>query len=302
MDVLTDVLSTLQLTGSLYFRTELAAPWGMRFAPPMPAMFHVVAEGTGWLTMDDEATSRPLQAGEVVLLPHGDGHALSDDPASPLVAIPIDATPRRACQVLRYGEQPAALLLCGTFHFGHPRSHPLLALLPPVIHLPGAASAELAATLTAIGTESGVPRPGAETILRRLADVLFVQIIRAWIEGQPPAWAAGGWLGALRDPQIGAALGAMHRQPAHPWTVAELAQVAALSRTSFATRFAALVGAPPAQYLTRWRMHLATLALRQEPIGLLEVAHRVGYDSEAALSKAFKREFGMPPGTYRRLA
>jgi AraC-like DNA-binding protein len=302
MDVLTDVLNTLQLAGSLYCRTDLSLPWGMRFAPPLPAMFHVVDQGMGWLKLDSEDTYRHLKAGEVVLLPHGDGHALSDHQDSPLVDILIEDSARHECQALRFGNSPSARVLCGMFHFENPRGHPLLTLLPKVIHLSVATSLELVATLRTIGVESSMQRPGSETILRRLADILFVQIIRGWIECQPAEWTAGGWLGALRDPQIGVALELMHRQPERAWTVAGLAKEVSMSRTAFAMRFAALVGEPPTHYLTRWRIHTAAMVLKHERTSVLDVARRVGYESEAAFCKAFKREVGTTPGRYRRSA
>jgi transcriptional regulator GlxA family with amidase domain len=179
--------------------------------------------------------------------------------------------------------------------------HPLLPVLPKVIALrarDGHAAAWLAPTLSFLAAEAGTELPGARTVVSRLADILFIQVVRAHLGSAPEQ--VSGWLGALRDPQIGSALGCMHEDPAHPWTVEALAQRVAMSRSTFAARFAEIVGEPPLHYLTRWRMQKARSLLREGRVPLSEVAARVGYDSEAAFSKAFKRAVGEAPGAYRR--
>jgi AraC-like DNA-binding protein len=171
-------------------------------------------------------------------------------------------------------------------------------LLPDVVYLP-AGTERLQTTLTVLATEAREPRIGGEAVLTRLADIIVIQAIRAWIEGDPAAEV--GWFGALRDPQIGRAITLIHRNPGRDWTVASLARELNMSRSSFAARFTALVGEPAMAYLTRWRMQIAMAALRDEPTTVAQLADRLGYHSEAAFARMFKRHTGMPPGSVRRL-
>jgi AraC-like DNA-binding protein len=193
------------------------------------------------------------------------------------------------------------LMTCGSFQFENGDHNPLLSLLPPLLHIPGGRARLtewLEPTLRMLAHEARHPRHGSETLISRLIDIIFVQAVRAWVEDQPHD--QGGWLGALRDQQIGAALGLIHREPHRDWSVAELAREVAMSRSIFAARFNSLVGAPPLTYLTRWRLRQAARMLAEERLSVGETALRVGYESEAAFSKAFKREFGQPPMAYRR--
>jgi AraC-like DNA-binding protein len=187
---------------------------------------------------------------------------------------------------------------CGSFEFQSPAESPLLSLLPPLIHIRGEAEEWLASALQLLVYEARHARPGAKAMISRLTDVIFVQAVRIWMANQPADEA--GWLGALRDPRIGAALGLIHRAPERAWSVSALAREVAMSRSPFAARFTALVGEPPLAYLTRWRMHLAMSLLRSDTLSVSEVARRVGYESAAAFSKAFKRRFGLAPGASRR--
>lgn len=199
------------------------------------------------------------------------------------------------------GEGAETRLVCGSFRFERRDAHPLLELLPPLIHLrPAEAPAAewLEATLRFLAWETREAKPGTETIVSRLTDVVFVQVLRAWIEALPEG--RGGWLGALRDRQVGAALALVHRAPERDFTNASLAAAVGMSRSRFAARFSALVGEPPLAYVSRWRLETAAGLLRDGALSLGEVAERVGYDSEAAFSKAFRRRFGSPPGAYRR--
>jgi len=196
-----------------------------------------------------------------------------------------------------------ATLVTGSFHFEDRRNNPLLSVLPNLIVLPGEMSRNvhwLEPTLKFIACEAASGRPGAQTVVSRLADVLFIQIVRGYLATLPPG--ASGWLGALGDAQIGAALGLIHQSPELDWTVQSLAARVAMSRSAFASRFARLVGEPPLAYVTRWRMQKAAGLLRQSSATLADIAERVGYDSEAAFSKAFKRTVGSAPGAYRRAA
>lgn len=305
-DVLTTVMDALRLRSRVFCRSELRAPWGMTLRRSDYAHFHVVERGGAWLRVDGEAPLA-LAAGDLVVVPHGAGHVLADTPdrpARPLAELVGERASGGGCTVVRGdGTGPETQLVCGAFAFERPDAHPLLELLPPLVHLRPAASAAsewLDATLRFLAWETREARPGTETIVSRLTDVLFVQVLRAWIETLP--LGAGGWLGALRDRQVAAALGAIHRSPERSWTNESLAAQAGMSRSRFAARFAALVGEPPAAYLTRWRLERAAALLQEGELGLAEIAGQVGYESEASFGKAFRRRFGTPPGAYRRAA
>lgn len=199
------------------------------------------------------------------------------------------------------GSGGTTLLHCGLFDIDPQRGYPLLTMLPSVIHIKGAdghAAPWLDMTLRFLASEVAAERPGRELVLRRLTDMLFIQVVRSWAEtdGAP----SHGWLAALRDPQIGAAIALIHRRPEHAWTVAKLAAAVHMSRSAFAARFAQLVGDPPLRYLRRWRMQKAMDLLRHSERRVAEVAVAVGYESEVAFSQAFKREVGYAPQDYRR--
>ena len=303
MDILTDVLNTLELKGWLSSRRELAPPWRYDFAASKDSMFHVLSYGDAYLQVEGEEAPIRVEDGDVVLFPTGHPHSLYDDPASPLTRlVHLDYNPQRGHQVVdREGEGPKPLLLCGAFHFEYPHDFPLLHRLPKLIHIPGAQgrmAPGFADIVRLIARESASPQPGAEVVLRRLTELLFIQVIRLWIDQQ--AEASVGWVGALRDQPISAALGLIHQSPEYRWTVKELAEAAALSRSAFSARFSELVGEPPLTYLTRWRMLRATRLLKNE-VRMETIAELLGYESEAAFRKAFKREVGLPPARYRKL-
>jgi AraC-like DNA-binding protein len=185
--------------------------------------------------------------------------------------------------------------------FDHPAAHHLVSLLPRVIHIKGSSSPRMEwirSTLRLMAAEAKELRPGGETVITRLSDILVIQAIRSWIEQDSDA--RSGWLGALQDRQIGTAIALIHREPARPWTVSSLAAEAAMSRSAFAARFTELVGEPAMRYVARWRMHVARAWLEDEDVRLGEMAGRLGYRSEAAFSRAFKRVTGTPPGAVRR--
>jgi transcriptional regulator GlxA family with amidase domain len=194
-------------------------------------------------------------------------------------------------------------MVCGAVRFDHPAARHLIGLLPGLIHVEAADSPHMEwiqSTIRFIATEAKELRPGGETVITRLADILVIQAIRAWIERDPAART--GWLGALRDPQIGRAIMLIHREPARDWSVASLAHEVAMSRSAFAARFTELTGEPPMHYVTRWRMYTALTWLGEDNAGLGELAFRLGYQSEAAFSRAFKRVIGVSPGIARRQA
>jgi AraC-like DNA-binding protein len=302
MDILTDVLNTFELKGWLSSRRELAPPWRYDFAASRDSIFHVLSLGGAYLQVDGEPEPIRVGDGDVVLFPTGHPHSLYDDPKSPQTRlVHLDYHPQRGYQVVNgEGEGPKPLLLCGAFHFEYPNDFPLLHRLPKLIHISGAqgrVEQAFADLVNLIARESASQRSGADIMLRRLTELLFIQTIRLWIDQQ--AESSVGWVGALRDQPISAALGLIHQSPERRWTVKELADAAALSRSAFSSRFTELVGEPPMTYLTRWRMLRATRLLKNE-VGTDIIADRLGYESEAAFRKAFKREIGVPPAQYRR--
>ena len=303
MDVLTDVLNTLELKGWLSSRRELAPPWHYDFAASKDSMFHVLSFGGAYLQVEGEEEPIRVEDGDVVLFPTGHPHSLYDDPTSPLTrVVHLDYNPQRGYEVVdREGEGSKLLLLCGAFHFEYPNDFPLLQRLPKLIHIPGARGRMeqgFADIVRLIARESASQQPGAEVVLRRLTELLFIQVIRLWIAQQ--AEASVGWVGALRDQPISEALGLIHQSPERRWKVKDLAEAAALSRSAFSARFTELVGEPPLTYLTRWRMLRATRLIKNE-VRMETIAELLGYESEAAFRKAFKREVGLPPARYRKL-
>ena len=303
MDVLTDVLNTLELKGWLSSRRDLTPPWRYDFAASKDSMFHVLSLGGAYLHVEGEAEPIRVEDGDVVLFPTGHPHSLYDDPTSPLTRlVHLDYDPQRAHHlVYSEGEGPKPLLLCGAFHFEYPHDFPLLHRLPKLIHIPGAQvrmDKGFADLVRFIARESASQQPGAQVMLRRLTELLFIQVIRLWIDQQ--AEMSVGWVGALRDQPINSALSLIHESPERQWKVNDLAKVAALSRSAFSARFTELVGEPPMTYLTRWRMLRATRLLKNE-VRMETIAERLGYKSEVAFRKAFKREVGIPPAQYRKL-
>jgi AraC-like DNA-binding protein len=194
-------------------------------------------------------------------------------------------------------------MICGAVRFDHPAALDLINLLPACIHVEGSHSPEMEwvqSTLRLITAEASEMRPGGETVITRLSDIIVIQAIRSWIARDPAAKT--GWLGALRDKQIGAAIALIHRHPAQEWSVASLADEVAMSRSAFAARFTELVGEPVMHYVTRWRMHVAMSRIRNEGATVGELAMGLGYSSEAAFSRAFKRITGFSPGSVKRKA
>jgi AraC-like DNA-binding protein len=304
MDVLTDVLNALELKGWLGSRTEVAAPWRFDFLVSQDSTFHIFNFGGGYLRVEGDPTPLRVEDGDVVVFPHGHAHTIYDELASPLTqaAVRLDYDAHGEYEIFPFeGEGTKTVLLCGAFHFENPDDYPLLQCLPNVIHIPGEQGRMVegfANIVSLITYESASRQAGTATMLRRLTEMLFIQVIRVWIEQQ--AEASRGWLAALRDQPISTALGLIHQSPEHGWKVEELADAVALSRSAFASRFTHFVGQPPMQYLTRWRMHMATHLLKNE-VEMGKIAQQLGYASEVAFRKAFKREVGIPPARYRKL-
>ena len=303
MDVLTDVLNMLELKGWLSSRRELTPPWRYDFAASKDSMFHVLSFGGAYLQLEGEGEPIRVEDGDVLLFPTGHPHSLHDDPTSPLTRlVHLDYNAQRGHQVVNHeGEGSTLLMLCGAFHFEYPNDFPLLHRLPKLIHIGGAQGRMeqgFADIVRLIARESASEQPGTQVMLRRLTELLFIQVIRLWIAQQ--AEASVGWVRALRDQPISAALGLIHQSPERNWTVKELADAAALSRSAFSARFTQLVGEPPMAYLTRWRMLRAQRLLKNK-VSMETIAELLGYESEAAFRKAFKREIGIPPARYRKL-
>ncbi|MFF3569840.1 AraC family transcriptional regulator [Nocardia jiangxiensis] len=292
MDVLSDAVAAMRIGQPHSNRTELRAPWGIRFPAQRGAGFHVVLQGACWLIPVQGDPIR-LVVGDVAFIPHELGHAIADSLDTPLrEPSEADDSP--------LGE-PTTVLLCGAYLLDQNRVHPLLAELPEVVHLPARVGRHptLRGAIDLLGRELDAdPLPGAPGVLPPLLEVLLLYILRAWHEEQS-ARDDTGWAAALRDPDLAPALQAMHQDPASPWTVQRLGSLAGLSRSAFAQRFTATVGMPPQTYLTWWRMTLSARMLREADLPLRSVAARVGYVSEYAFAKAFKREFGTAPGHYR---
>lgn len=304
-DPLGEALHFLRMSGTFYARSEFTAPWGLAIPPfPNSMVFHVVVEGACLVEVPGAEPHR-LEAGDLALLPHGQGHVLISDRAAPvadLFALPRVEVHDRY-ELLRHGGGGAATtLICAVVRFDHPAARQLAGLLPRVIRVQEWDSPQLEwlqSTLRLMADEARQLRPGGETVVTRLADVLIIQTIRAWIEKDPDART--GWLAALQDPQVGRALALFHRDPSRPWTVASLASEAAMSRSAFAARFTALVGEPAIQYVTRWRMYVALDRLKDSDTSLAQLAEGLGYQSEAAFSRAFKRIVGLSPGAARHV-
>jgi AraC-like DNA-binding protein len=304
-DPLSDALHYLRMDGMFYCRSELTAPWGIDL-PPMPdcLWFHVVTHGQCILT-DSHGSEFALHAGDIAVLPHGAGHRAVDEPGAetPVVFdLPHDYVSRQYA-ILRHGGggQPTSII-CGVVQLGHPAARRLLAMLPEIIHIEAAIQRDewswLPALLSLIAAETQSTRPGGETVVTRLCDVLVIQAIRSWIDTDPAALV--GWLGALRDPTVGQAISLIHNDPSQEWTVTTLATKVGMSRSGFSARFSELVGTSPKHYVTEWRMCIAEDILRREDTSILNIATQLGYRSEAAFSRAFKRETGSAPSHVRR--
>ena len=302
-DPLGEALHFLRMTGAFYSRAELTAPWGMTLTPmPRHLWFHVVVNGRVLLETDD-AEPLWLQPGDLALVPHGDGHRLRSQPGAPVpdvMDLDLEHLSERY-EVIHHGDGGSpTTLVCGAVRFDHPAARHMVDVLPALIAVDSSDTSRVHRMHSAVqlmAAEAREFRPGGEAVITRLADILVIQVIRTWIDTDPAART--GWLGALQDAQVGLALAMIHRDPARDWTVASLAQELAMSRSAFAARFTELVHEPVMQYVTRWRMQLAASALATEDVTVGELAYRLGYRSEAAFARAFKRVIGLSPGRVR---
>jgi len=303
MDVLTDVLSRTGARGTVFARTSMRAPWGIRFSPEPRLHFHAVLWGTCWLRGPAVGTPLKLSQGDLVLLNGPIAYELADGPEAPaepferLLERLRDAHDREDASDPEEGHE--ALLLCGAYDFAD-APNPALAGLPEVLRVPASAGRRVPSMRSALAVltdELDGEEPGGQVVVDRLVDVLLVCSLRVWLDGEGSGRA--GWLRALRDPDVGRALEAMHREPQESWTVETLARAARLSRAAFARRFSEVVGRPPMAYLTGWRMTLAAELLRDTDRPLSAIARHVGYGNPYSFGAAFKRAFGEAPGRYR---
>jgi AraC-like DNA-binding protein len=302
MDPITDVFSSMNVASTVYGSLEATAPWGLRCPAGPYARFGMVARGNCWLTVEGLQAAVALTAGDCFLLPRGSAHTLQDHPDTPTLPI-CDVVrteePGRGRALRHGGGGTPATIIFGKFLFDAPGPHPLRDALPSLIHITADQPQHpaLQTTLRLLVGEMTAQDLGSRVVVNRLADILFIQAIRTHIV---TCKAQAGWLRALADPQIGIALRAIHENVAHPWTVASLATQAHMSRSAFALRFRELVGEAPLEYLTRWRMCKATSLLRSGERKLIDIGMAVGYESEGAFKRAFKRVIGATPGEFRR--
>ncbi len=319
-DALSDVLKTVRLTGATFFDVVAKAPW-VAESPPCDVIlpkilpdaehliaYHVVTEGRCFANIVGEEPIA-LEAGEVIVFTKGDAHVLSSSPglrAEPRTAGALDGMITSQLPFLiNYGEEgpTTAKFVCGFLACDARPFNPLLESLPPVIKSgdpQGGDKGWLGQFIRLATMESADKRAGGESVLAKLSELMFIEVIRRHLEALPPEQA--GWLAGLRDPFVGKALSLMHAAPAQDWTIEDLAKEVGLSRSVLAERFSDLVGMPPMQYLANWRMQIASGLLSGGSANIATVAAEVGYGSEASFSRAFKKLVGMPPSEWRRRA
>ena len=303
-DALTDILKTIRLNAHTYFCSDFAAPWGMEIPHSPEGLFHIVVEGQCWLQQGQDSLPLLLRAGDIVAFPTGGAHWISDSlggdklPGPEVVSRILDGSNPFAPAD---EQQPAqTTLLCGSFSYDTTIKHPFLRDLPCFILISARETPELAwlrNLVTVLADEARTPTPGSQVMTDRLTEVLFIQLMRTNMHANG---GQHGYLAALADPQIGAALNLIHAEEHAQWTVERLGDAVALSRSAFTERFARMVGMPPKNYLVNWRMQKARDRLTDSKSPMIDVAETAGYSSEAAFSKAFKQFYGITPGKLRR--
>ncbi|MEN8175536.1 MAG: AraC family transcriptional regulator [Pseudomonadota bacterium] len=294
MDVLSELLRSFHLRARVFLYSRFAGSWAVDTSGQDKATFHLVAQGMCWLHLPDSPDPVDLQGGDLVVFPRDAPHVIAARPQPPGPDVPLN-------QPASDDEPgPGTTLICGYFEFDKRAWNPLIEALPGVV----VARAEDSATaglmdllIRFLLVEAESSQPGSDVVLDRLCDALFIHVVRTCMLGGE---GDTGYLSALADPRVGRAMTAMHAHPAKSWTVESLAGEAGMSRSAFSVHFLERVGFSPIQYLTRWRMQLARDLLGDARLSTATVAERSGYTSEAAFSKAFKREFGVGPGSVRR--
>lgn len=301
-DGLSQLLLRLTVNSTIYCLSEMTAPWGFKVAARLSPAFHLVTAGSAWLEVEGRADPVRLAAGDLVILPRGEGHVVRDSPSSPVQWLDhiLAATPPVDGHLTHGGGGERSELLCGGFAVDKLTARPLLEGLPTVVHLKGTggrAPEWLVTLIRMIAVEMASNRPGSEAVVTRLTDALLAQALRqSLIDADRDA----GGSPAIRDPQIARALRLLREHPERAWTVPTMASAVALSRSAFAQRFLAATGETPMRHLARYRMARAAEYLRATTAGIQEIARLTGYDSEVSISKAFRRQFGTSPGAYRK--
>jgi len=316
MDAFSEILSGVKLNGAVFFNAEFSAPWGFS-VPPSKQMsiastlapgtahfllYHLVVDGSAVVEMAD-GQALDLKSGDIVIFPNGDAHDMSSNGAKrpfPNYGISDKIVARDLSPLHAGGGGETSRFVCGYMICDPHISRPILSGLPPVfkVNIRTDRSGQwLESSILHLVEEAISGRVGSEAMLAKLSEVLFVDTLRRYVAGLPEQQR--GWLTGARDPIVGKSLGLMHRRIAHPWTIASLADEVGISRSALVERFTRYLSQPPMAYLTRWRLQLAARSLERTSRGVAEIAGDVGYESEAAFNRAFKREFGQPPGRYR---
>jgi len=313
MDALSDVLSAIRLDGAVYVDAEFTAPWcvATRYglhtaAPQLPnsdhvVFFHLLTDGSCLARLAGGGEVFEVKAGDLLLLPHDDLHVLGSDLGLSFSEVRNPPPEAGLLELRAGGGGEATRFICGYLACDRRASRALLNSLPPMLLIPLgdiSLSGWLGDLLRLGVQESLARRPGSQSLLAKLSELAFTEALRRYAQSNPPDLK--GWLAGLQHPYVGRALTLLHGDPSRSWTVEELAREVALSRSALAERFAATIGMPPMQYLTQWRLTLAAQALRTGNEGIARVAERSGYDCEASFTRAFKREFGMPPAAWRK--
>lgn len=301
-DVLSQVLTLIRLRGELVYSARLRAPWSIAF-PSGAAHFHFVERGTLWV-LAPGAEPVFAQQGDMLLLPRGGGHVICDDPATPPVPLAgiLASHYDRALSILDYGsgDGAASSIVGGQFHFEGGSLAAVMAALPPVVHIAsegGKVPDWLQAISSFLVKESLAAEPGSSLMISRLIDLLVIRTLRTWAATRA---RSGSWLSGVGEERLGRALNAIHADPYRPWTVRELADIAAMSRSIFAERFSARIGEAPLHYVKRWKLTLAADMLASGGLRVTQAAERTGYASDAAFSRAFKAQFGYAPSEARQ--
>jgi AraC-like DNA-binding protein len=315
MDAFSEILSGVKLSGAVFFSAEFSAPWGLsapagkvvaeQVAPGAAhvVLYHLLIDGTAFIEMED-GQSVALVPGDVVIFPHGDPHHMSSGktarPPFPNYGITPKIKARDLSPLRAGGGGAVSRFVCGYMTCDPHLSRPILDGLPPVFKVNVRADSAghwLETSIMHLVDEAVSGRVGSEAMLAKLSEALFVDTLRRYVDGLPEQ--QNGWLAGARDPVVGRSLALLHGRVAHPWTIAGLADQVGISRSALVERFSRYLSEPPMAYLTRWRLQLAAESLQKTSRGVADIATDIGYQSEAAFSRAFRREFGQPPGRYR---
>lgn len=296
-DVISDVLRSVHLRGTVYFEAQVESPWGIHIPDNGVANFHLVTSGSCFVDVPGDDPVR-LVAGDAIVFPHGLSHTLGNEPGRSGVDGAQLFDHMDDADVVRLHSDGGArsTIICGHFEFNNRLGHPLFQALPHILHAPAGYHAGWKSVAEMAVQRSRQQSPGSRALTDRLAEVLIIELLSD-VDAE-----GAGFITALSDPAVASALHVMHEGPNHEWTVSELAREVAVSRSTLATRFTELVGESPIRYLTRWRMHRATQLLVESKQSAGEVGHAVGYRSPYAFTRAFTRELGEPPSAYRTRA